>query len=225
MENWPVNAVDITLGVILLVSGTISLLRGFVHELLSIVAWIGAIFATLYGFPHLQPIARDVIPVALIADVGAGVLIFLLVLVGLSIVTRVLSGYVQESSLGALDRSLGMVYGLLRGFIVGCLLWLGIAWLAQEEPPIWLETAKTGPLLDWGGDLLVRLVPEDLLRDSAQAAEQAVENLENLENTGAFDQLNSGFAKDGESSEEGGYNEGLLDQMDGLIESLGSSSD
>ncbi len=223
MENWPVSAVDIALGVILLVSGTISLLRGFVHELLSIVAWVGAIFATLYGFPYLQPIARDLIPVALIADVGAGVVIFLVVLVGLSIVTRILSGYVQESSLGALDRSLGMVYGLLRGFVFGCLLWLGIAWLAQDEPPPWLEAAKTAPLLDWGGDLLVRLMPEELLRDSAEAAEQAVESLENLGNTGAFDRLNSSFGKDNESSAQGGYNEGQLDQMDGLIENLGSS--
>jgi hypothetical protein len=88
---------------------------------LSIVSWVGATFATLYGFPLVQPYARAVIPIELLADVIAGVVIFIVVLVVLSIATRVVANFIQESSLGPLDRSLGLVFGLLRGFVIACL--------------------------------------------------------------------------------------------------------
>ncbi|MGA0394649.1 MAG: CvpA family protein, partial [Rhodospirillales bacterium] len=61
MDSLPVNATDLVIFVVLLISALLAFARGFVHELLSIVGWIGAIFATIYGYPYLKPFARDLI--------------------------------------------------------------------------------------------------------------------------------------------------------------------
>ena len=53
-----VNALDIGVGILLLISAVFAYLRGLVQEVLSIAGWIGAIFATVYGFPYAQPFAR-----------------------------------------------------------------------------------------------------------------------------------------------------------------------
>ena len=51
----------------------------------------------------------------MLADIAAGVAIFLVVLVALSLVTRMLSKRVKDSSLGPLDSSLGLLFGFARG--------------------------------------------------------------------------------------------------------------
>jgi len=72
MDNLPINATDILVFAILLISGLLAFFRGFVREVLSVGAWVGAAFATLYGFAHVRPYARDLIGIDMIADIIAG---------------------------------------------------------------------------------------------------------------------------------------------------------
>jgi membrane protein required for colicin V production len=223
METLPVNAVDVLVVLVLVISALIAFLRGFAHELLSIVSWVGAIFATLYGFPLAQPHARAIIPIELLADVIAGVVIFIVVLVILSIATRVVANFIQESSLGALDRSLGLVFGLLRGFVLVCLAWLALDWLLpRDDWPGWVEQAKTRPALNWGSGILVSLAPEELRKDGEQAADEAIRNLEQLRDAEeAFESLNNALSKSGEKSSPDGYNQDQRQELDRLIDDVG----
>ena len=63
-----VNMVDIGVIAVLLISALLAYARGLVHEVLALAAWIGAIFATLYGFPFLQPYARKLTTIDIVAD-------------------------------------------------------------------------------------------------------------------------------------------------------------
>ena len=121
MAELPFTFLDIAIGIVLLVSGLLAFVRGFVHEVLAVGAWVGAIFIAVFGFPYLRPYARDLIPHELAADVAAGAAIFVVALVVLSLLTRALSDRVKDSALNALDRSLGFVFGLLRGAVLVCL--------------------------------------------------------------------------------------------------------
>ena len=78
-------------------------------------AWVGAAIATLYLFEFAQPVARTYIEVELIADIVAGVVLFVITLIVLSLISHALSRRVRDSALGPLDRSLGLVFGLARG--------------------------------------------------------------------------------------------------------------
>ena len=68
MSSLPFGIIDICFVAILVISGILAYIRGFVREVLSVAAWVGATFVTLYGYPHLQPIAREHIENRMLAD-------------------------------------------------------------------------------------------------------------------------------------------------------------
>ncbi len=88
ITDLPINVIDVGVLLILLFSAILAYARGFVHEVLSVGGWIGAIFATFYGFPYAKPFARKYISLDLAADLVAGTVIFIVTLVFLSLITR-----------------------------------------------------------------------------------------------------------------------------------------
>jgi len=162
IENLPVNAVDLGVFAILIISGLLAYVRGLVHEVLSVGAWVGAIFATIFFYPAVQPYARDLIPLDLAADLATGVIMFVLTLVVLSLATRAVSSRVKESALNILDRSLGFLFGLARGAIIICVAYLGLAFLVpREDQPEWVVSARTMPLIQRGAAEIYAFVPAD----------------------------------------------------------------
>ena len=115
METTSINPTDIAVIVILLLSALLAFARGLVREVLSVGAWVGAAFATLYLFPHVLPMVQQVVAKELVAKAVAGVGIFVVSLVLLSIISHQLSKGVRGSALSAVDRSLGFVFGIARG--------------------------------------------------------------------------------------------------------------
>ncbi|MQX36928.1 CvpA family protein [Roseospira navarrensis] len=164
MENWPVNPVDIVVLVVLLMSGALAFFRGFVHEVLGVGAWIGAILAAIYGLPEAQPYVRQYIPIDWVADLVAAVGIFLVVLVALSIITALIARRVHDSALNALDRTLGFLFGLARGGVIVIVLYVAGSWLVpRAEQPEWVLEARSMPFIDQGTATLVALLPPDLI--------------------------------------------------------------
>ena len=157
------TGLDALVFAILVISGIFAYIRGFVHELLTLAAWAGAALTTLYGFELVVPYARDVIAVQAIADIGTGLAIFVAVLVVLTILTRLLARRVQDSALSTLDRSLGLVFGILRGALLLSFMWVLVAWaVPRDDFPEWISEARTLPLIETAAGLLYALVPEHL---------------------------------------------------------------
>lgn len=174
MDSLPINIVDIVVIAVLLLSGVLAFFRGLVHEVLSVSAWIGAGFATLYGYPLLTPYVMEVISSQLVAQIVAGVVVFIAVLILISLLSHAISKRVRESALGALDRSLGFIFGLLRGAVLVALSWLLLTWVVPaDDRPDWLQEAKSRPLMEAGAGLLEALVPEDLREEGEAAVEDA----------------------------------------------------
>ena len=71
MEAFPFAIVDISIAGLLLLSALLAYMRGLVKEVLAVGAWIGASFATLYGFSIAIPYVQQVIGVQLIANISA----------------------------------------------------------------------------------------------------------------------------------------------------------
>jgi membrane protein required for colicin V production len=159
MGNLPITAVDIIVAVVLLGSAGFAFMRGFVHEVLSITAWVGAAFAALYGFKHVQPFFRGQIGSTLVADIAAGAVLFLATLLILSIITKMVADRVRRSALNSVDSSLGFVFGLVRGAVLVSLAYMGMV-MVTEEPPTWLAEAKSRPWLERGSGWLRGLAPE-----------------------------------------------------------------
>lgn len=158
MGTLPLTAVDIVVAVVLLGSAGFAFLRGFVHEVLAVAAWVGAALAALYGFHLVQPLARQYIGSALVADLAAGAGLFLVTLLLLSMITKAVAERVRRSALNSVDSSLGFAFGLLRGAVLVCLAHLLIT-MVTDTPPDWLSGAKSYPWLERGAGLLRGLAP------------------------------------------------------------------
>lgn len=228
MSDLPLNVVDIIVLGVLLISAALAFLRGFVHEVLAIGAWVGAALGTLYGFPHAQPYARQVIAIDLLADIVAGVALFLVMLVILAVVTRLLAARVQNSSLGALDRSLGLVFGLLRGAVIVALAWLVLAWAIPNpaERPEYIQSAKSRRFVEAGAAVLSTVLPRSLRAGGAAAVDAAQREAERArELKEAYDTLSQPAPKADAPEPQKGYNDTARQDMDRLIDSQTSGSD
>lgn len=169
------SILDIVLLAVVLLSGLLALLRGFVHELLSFGAWIGAALVALYAFPYVQPYARDLVGVQVVGDILAGAVVFLVALVILSLIARSLGRVAQDSGLSALDRTLGLLFGLVRGAVLVCLAWLIFAWMVPtQQHPQWVTQARMLPMVQQGAEMLRSLVPDAFLESLGQSARSAI---------------------------------------------------
>ena len=190
MDTFPINPADLAVIVVLLLSALLAFTRGMVAEVLSVAAWVGAALITLNALPHVLPIAQNYIHVEMAAYAASAVALFVVSLVFLTILGRVVSRGVQNSGLSALDRSLGFVFGLLKGAILASVAYLFFAWLVPNpaEHPAWLQSAKTRPMLVSGAAMIYEVMPESLRKDglgqmdmARERARQAVEAKEALD--------------------------------------------
>ena len=173
MENFPVNPVDILIVLVLLVSGGLAFARGFVRESLGLGAWIGAAFATLYAFPEAKGYLRSWIDMTLLADAITGCAIFIVTLVILVVLSHLLTARIRGSRLGAIDRSLGFAFGLLRGAIVVCLAYMLLVWAVPEEDrPAWIEEARFIPWVHQGAEVIRVVMPEHWAEEGAATGEE-----------------------------------------------------
>ncbi len=68
----------------------------------------------------------------------------------------------HRSRIGALDRTLGFLFGAARGILLVVVAMLFFNWLvAPQQQPVWVTHAKSKPLLDNLGNQLVALLPEE----------------------------------------------------------------
>jgi membrane protein required for colicin V production len=158
----PITLLDIVLLVVMMLSGLLAMIRGFMREVLSIAAWGAAAGATLYTYPKLLPQAKQYFASDLFA--GAAVVggVFLGTLLIVSIFTIKISDMVLDSRVGALDRTLGFLFGLARGLVIVVVAFLFFAWLVPEKSqPGWVRDAKSKVVLKGTGDWLISMLPED----------------------------------------------------------------
>lgn len=221
MENLPMNPADLAVIAVLLLAALLAFTRGMVAEVLSLGAWAGAAIATLYALPSALPVAQQFIKVPMLAYAASAATVFAMSLVVLKILANVISRRVQNSSLSAVDRSLGFVFGLGKGALLASVAYLFFVWLVPPaEHPQWLKDARTRPLLHEGASMIYALVPEnlradglaraDLTRDRVRQAVEAKEQLDRLTTP-----VPAG-SKTGAPDAERGYNRserGSLDQL------------
>jgi membrane protein required for colicin V production len=153
---------DLGLIVVVLISAFLAMLRGFTREVLAIASWGAAALAAIYlhplALPYVKPyIAKDVIALAV-----AAAAVFFVTLIAVSLITIKLSDAILDSRVGAVDRSLGFLFGAVRGLLLCVIAFVFFNWLvpAQTQPG-WVKTARMKPLLQATGDRLMAILPDD----------------------------------------------------------------
>ena len=177
----PFSVLDLVVIGVVLISALLAAVRGFTREVLAIVAWVVAAAAAWYLHPTALPLAKQYInsdTVALVAAIGG---IFVVTLIIVSIITVQISDLILDSRIGALDRTLGLVFGAARGFLICVIGWAFLGWLLQGKEPEWATASKTRPAMENTRDNIIAMLPENAEaliqrlrnRDAAPEAEPA----------------------------------------------------
>jgi membrane protein required for colicin V production len=147
---------------IVLVSALLSMMRGFTREVLAIASWAAAAAAAYYFYPLLMPYLTPYIHKEIFAQAAAAAAVFFITLIIVSLFTVRLSDAILDSKIGALDRSLGFVFGVARGFLLAVVAFAIFNWLVSEkQQPEWVKNARTRPVLSETADRIVAMLPTD----------------------------------------------------------------
>jgi membrane protein required for colicin V production len=153
---------DLAVLAIILVSAFLSMLRGFSREVLAIASWVAAAAAAYYFYPLVTPYLTPYIHKEMLAQGAAAAVVFFVTLIVVSLFTVRLSDAILDSKIGALDRTLGFVFGAARGFLLAVVAFAIFNWLVSDkQQPIWVKGAKTRPILAETADKIVAMLPED----------------------------------------------------------------
>jgi membrane protein required for colicin V production len=157
-----VHVVDIGVLVVLLISAILGMVRGFIRELFSILAWVGAAAISYFAYPLVQPWLNDLIGIELLSELGSAVGVFIIAMIVLTLIFAAIADKLRGQKTGALDRSLGLVYGLARGGVVLVAAYMIFSWFVppQEQWP-WLESARTIAPLRNASARVEQAIPEE----------------------------------------------------------------
>ena len=142
----PISWLDLILIVIMLVSGFLAMVRGFTREVLSIFSWAVAAVAALYLTPKYWHTVEPYFPSPSFAQIAFAVGVFIIALILVSLITFRISDKVLDSRVGALDRTLGFIFGLARGFLLVAIVFILFTALARDQPE-WVTNARSYPIL------------------------------------------------------------------------------
>ena len=157
------NLFDLVAGLVLVVSAIIGFSRGAVLEVVTLFAFTVAATLSVYLLPFTAPIARQNVHPPWAANAVAVVLAFLIAYIGLRLLGANLSRAIRsQSTLGSLDRTVGLAFGVTRALVV-----LGVVYLVFNatpfgQPPPLLTSARLYPLARGAGLTLASVAPGGL---------------------------------------------------------------
>ncbi len=151
---------DVILIVIMLISGFLAMVRGFTREFLSIFSWAIAAVAALLLAPKYYYLLTPYLEKEAYALFAFGALTFVVTLIVVSFITFRISDLVLDSRVGALDRTLGFIFGLARGFLLVAILFILFSTLARDQPA-WITEARSYAILKQTQVAIESLMPPD----------------------------------------------------------------
>jgi membrane protein required for colicin V production len=160
-ETMPITLLDGILVGFTLVSAMLAMVRGFSREILSIASWVAAAAAAFFFYPAVLPYVQPYIDQEQLAMAAAAGIVFIIALIVVTVITMKIADFIIDSRVGALDRTLGFLYGAARGILVVAVGLLFFNWLVGTNPPAWISEAKSRPLLESIGNTLESMLPDD----------------------------------------------------------------
>jgi len=155
---------DIIVIFIMVISILMALFRGFVKEFFTIVSWILATLLTIY----LSPVLKNLFPEAegkqAFYDAISILMVFSISMIVFSFVFGRFMTIMKKQNSMFLDRSLGILFGIIRGALLICLGYIFIVGFMYDTKPSWIK-GKTVKLIEIGSSQLIKLNPKDMSID------------------------------------------------------------
>jgi len=117
---------------------------------------------TLFAYSHFKGDVRALIDTPMLADATLIAVVFITGLIVFSLLTANVSERVLDSRVGAIDRTLGFVYGLARGLILVVIAYLIVSQIVEpQNMPRWVKEARSKYLIESTGDTIKSFLPDN----------------------------------------------------------------
>ncbi len=157
------TAFDVVVLAILGASILISVVRGLVKEILSLVAWVAAfVIATLYA-SDLAALLPDAIPAGTIRFIAAFAILLIGTLLVGALVNLAIAHIISASGLKVVDRGLGGLFGLGRGLVIVVTLVILAGLTELPRQPVWRD-AVLSPLAESAARTVKPWLPDSWAR-------------------------------------------------------------
>ncbi len=146
--NWA----DFAIIAIIIISTLISLIRGFVREILSLITWAAAFIVAFKFCAAVASLFQPYIdnPSIRLA-IGFALLFFVVLIIG-DLISYMIARFASNKGLSTIDRSFGMIFGFLRGVLLVAVLLL-LASLGSSSQDQWYQSSYLiphfQPLVTW----------------------------------------------------------------------------
>ena len=153
---------DIFLVAVMLISGLLAMVRGLIREVLSIAGWGAAAGAALFAYAKVLPWAKSYFSSLneYVVTGGTVATFFIGTLIIVSIITVKISDKILDSRIGALDRTLGFLFGLARGLLIVVVAFAFYDWFQPKSQPGWIANAKSLVVLKNLRDDIISMSPD-----------------------------------------------------------------
>jgi membrane protein required for colicin V production len=153
---------DIFLIVVMFISGMLAMVRGLIREILSIAGWGAAAGAAFLAYTKLLPYTKSYFSTWNDYAVTGGTVAvaFIGTLIIVSVVTVKISDKSLDSRIGALDRTLGFLFGMARGLLIVVVMYAFYDWFQPKSQPGWIANAKSLFVLKNLRDDIISMSPD-----------------------------------------------------------------
>jgi len=127
--------------------------RGGVYETIATMSWALAAIAARFASPYLDTFLQKWFELSE-STVGTLIasyfIVFFVILVLVGFINQKIRDRIQDSVFSVTDKTLGVIFGILRGVVVMGFVYLGLLWYYSDMPtglPKWVLHAKTRPVM------------------------------------------------------------------------------
>ena len=152
---------DIIILVLILISALFAFFRGFSLELLSISVWIISFFGSYAYGNNLINFFNKIINNILISTAISYVVAFLIIFVIFSFLTRKFSVFIKDSYVGLIDKSLGFIFGILRGYVIVGLCFFCFDYFYKGKKLEFIDNSKIIPIIKITNNEIFRFLKID----------------------------------------------------------------
>ncbi len=152
---------DVIILVLIFISALFAFFRGLSLELLSISVWIISFFVSYAYGKNLINFFNKIVNNILISTAISYVLVFLIVFVIFSFLTRKFSVFIKESYVGLIDKSLGFIFGILRGYVIVGLCFFLFDYFYNGKRLEFIDNSKIIPVIKITNNEIFRFLKID----------------------------------------------------------------
>lgn len=166
------NGADHLFAIILLASGVLGFIRGFIREAVSLLSWLIALWVAWRYADLLNPWLGGALAAPGVREWAGRAIVFLIVLLLGSLAGSIAAYFAHRAAgLAAADRVIGTTFGLLRGVVIIGLVVIGGRAVNLDREPWWQNT-RSMPVAEAVANWLQRYAEPAAAELVEQAAEK-----------------------------------------------------